>query len=188
MDADTRWSVVATEVAFGPEREWPALEVAVDGDVPIVLRGRIDGVERLDESVRAVEFKSGRGDGFRKRLREGALDTQFQLVVYAAALYRAVRDGRVDATGVDVDGVYVGFRDQSEHGLKEVLERPSRSGSAIVDVEALVREGAKGAGPLGDAVKRAVLPVRQGVFAPRPRDCEFCNAQSLCRIEKGREE
>jgi RecB family exonuclease len=190
MDADTRWSVVATEVAFGPEREWPALEVEVDGDVPIVLRGRIDGVERLDECVRAVEFKSGRGDGFRKRLREGALDTQFQLVVYASALYRAVRDGRVDATGVDVDGVYVGFRDQTEHGLRESLAKPRRGGgdAPIVDVDALVREGAQGRGALGEAVRRAVLPVRQGVFAPRPRDCEFCNAQSLCRIERGRDE
>lgn len=190
MDADTRWSVVATEIAFGPEREWPALEVEVDGDVPIVLRGRIDGVERMDESVRAVEFKSGRGDGFRKRLREGALDTQFQLVVYASALYRAVREGRVDATGVDVDGVYVGFRDQSEHGLRESLSKPTR-GSAeapVPDVDALVREGSQGKGALGEAIRRAVLPVRQGVFAPRPRDCDFCNAQSLCRIERGREE
>ncbi len=190
MDADTRWSVVATEVAFGPEREWSALEVEVDGEAPIVLRGRIDGVERLDECVRAVEFKSGRGEGFRKRLREGALDTQFQLVVYASALYRAVREGRVDATGVDVDGVYVGFRDQTEHGLKEVLAKPRRgSGEApIADVESLVREGAQGKGALGDAIRKAVLPVRQGVFAPRPRDCDFCNAQSLCRVERGREE
>lgn len=189
MDADTRWSVVATEVAFGPEREWPALEVAVDDAAPIVLRGRIDGVERLDESVRAVEFKSGRGDGFRKRLRDGCLDTQFQLIVYAAALYRAVRDGRVDATGVDIDGVYVGFRDQSEHTLREVLAQPRRGGGEppVADVDALVREGAHGRGPLGEAVRRAVLPVRQGVFAPQPRDCEFCNAQSLCRVEKGRE-
>ncbi|MBL8683390.1 MAG: PD-(D/E)XK nuclease family protein [Myxococcales bacterium] len=190
MDADTRWSVVATEVAFGPEREWPALEVEVDGESPIVLRGRIDGVERLDESVRAVEFKSGRGDGFRKRLREGALDTQFQLVVYASALYRAVREGRVDATGVDVDGVYVGFRDQTEHGLRDVLAKPRRGGgdAPIADVESLVRDGAQGKGALGEAVRKAVLPVRQGVFAPRPRDCDFCNAQSLCRVERGREE
>lgn len=190
MDADTRWSVVATEIAFGPEREWPALEVEVDGDAPIVLRGRIDGVERLDECVRAVEFKSGRGDGFRKRLREGALDTQFQLVVYASALYRAVRDGRVDATGVDVDGVYIGFRDQTEHGLRDSLAKPRRGGgeAPVVDVDALVREGSQGKGALGEAVRKAVLPVRQGVFAPRPRDCEFCNAQSLCRIERGRDE
>lgn len=189
MTADSRWSMVATEVAFGPEREWSALEVPVENDVPIVLRGRIDGVERLDGQVRVVEFKSGRGDGFRKRLKEGALDTQFQLVVYASALYRATKEGKIDATGNDIDGVYVGFRDQSEHGLREVLGKPTRGGDgAVVDVESLVREGAKGKGALGEAIQRAVLPVRQGVFAPRPRDCEFCNASSLCRIEKSQED
>jgi hypothetical protein len=187
IDADARWTVVATEVGFGPKHPWPALEVAVDGQQPIVLRGRIDGIEQLDGSVRAVEFKSGRGDGFRRRLRDGFLDTQFQLVVYAAALYRAVREGRVEATGVDVDGLYVGFRDQSEHGLREVLEATGRKGGPAIDVEQLVREGSRGDGMLGDAVRRAVLPVRQGVFGPRPRDCEFCNAHSLCRVERGRE-
>jgi ATP-dependent helicase/DNAse subunit B len=182
--------VVATEVAFGPEREWPALEVPVEGDVPIVLRGRIDGVERLDDCVRVVEFKSGRGQGYRKRLREGALDTQFQLVVYAAALYRAVREGRIRATGVKIDGVYIGFRDQSEHPLRDVLShsRKGRSEAPSFDVETLIREGSEGKGALGEAIRKAVLPVRQGVFAPRPRDCKFCNAQSLCRIERGRDE
>ncbi len=188
MTADTRWNMVATEVAFGPDREWSALEIPVDDSVPIVLRGRIDGVERLDGQVRVVEFKSGRGDGFRKRLKDGALDTQFQLVVYAAALYRAAKDGQIDATGVDVDGVYVGFRDNSEHGLREVLGKPTRGGDgAVIDVESLVREGSRGNGALGEAIRRVVLPVRQGVFAPRPRDCEFCNASSLCRVEKSRE-
>ncbi|MDP3275206.1 MAG: PD-(D/E)XK nuclease family protein [Deltaproteobacteria bacterium] len=187
MDADTRWSVVATEIAFGPEREWPALEIAVDQGEPIVLRGRIDGIERLDDQVRAVEFKSGRGDGFQKRLREGVLDTQFQLVVYTSALFRAVSEGHIDATGVDIDGRYIGFRDDRECGLAETLTRKSRGKSGAdepIDVEAMVREGSRGEGLLGHAVRRAVLPVRQGQFAARPRDCEFCNASSLCRVQQ----
>jgi ATP-dependent helicase/nuclease subunit B len=184
MDAQERWEMLETEVAFGPRRQWPALEIPVAGEEDIVIKGRIDGVERMDGEVRVVEFKSGRGAGFRKRLREGVLDTQFQLVVYAAALARAHRAGAIDAQGA-VDGVYVGFRDQSEHGLREVLSRAKRCGTeAVLDVDTVVSKGAEGQGELAHAVRRAILPVRQGVFAPRPRDCDFCDAGSLCRIER----
>jgi hypothetical protein len=174
--------MLETEVAFGPERRWPALEVAVHGQEPIVIKGRIDGVERVDGEVRVVEFKSGRGDGFRRRLRHGALDTQFQLLVYTAALTRAARTGKAPA-GQAIDGRYVGFRDQSEHGLREVLG-PGRGRAAVCDIDAVLEQGADGQGALGAAVQRAVVPVREGLFAPRPRDCEFCDAASLCRIER----
>jgi ATP-dependent helicase/DNAse subunit B len=186
MDAQDRWDLVATEVAFGPDEAWPALEVPVDGQAPIVLQGRIDGVERMDDALRVVEFKSGRGDGFRKRLREGVLDTQFQLVVYAAALARAADEGRVSAPKATIDGVYVGFRDQSEHTLREALEgRGKRTADEpVIRVEDVVRRGARGEGALGEAVRRAVVPIRQGLFAPRPRDCEFCDASALCRVER----
>jgi hypothetical protein len=184
MDAQDRWEMLATEVAFGPRRGWPSLEIPVENEEPIVIKGRIDGVERMDGEVRVVEFKSGRGEGYRKRLREGVLDTQFQLVVYAAALTRAHRAGAFDARGT-VDGVYVGFRDQSEHGLREVLGKGRRgSTEPVLDVDTVVAQGAEGAGELAQAVRRAILPVRQGVFAPRPRDCDFCDAGSLCRIER----
>ena len=176
------WQMIESEVAFGPRKKWPAVEVPVPNGEPVVIQGRIDGVERSGRALRVVEFKSGRGDGFRKRLQEGALDTQFQMVVYAAALERARRAGVLDGDPAAVDGVYVGFRDLTEHGLRESLSRPRRKGDAV-NVDELVQRGAEGEGPLGDAVRRVVLPLRAGHFEPRPRDCHFCQYASLCRVE-----
>lgn len=176
------WQMIESEVAFGPRKKWPALEIPVTGAAPVVIQGRIDGVERAGLSLRVVEFKSGRGDGFRKRLQEGALDTQFQMVVYAAALERARRAGVLEGDPTAVDGIYVGFRDLTEHGLRESLSKPRKKGPAV-DVDALIGQGAEGEGPLGEAVRRVVLPLRQGNFAPRPRDCGFCQYASLCRVD-----
>ncbi|MEZ4407571.1 MAG: PD-(D/E)XK nuclease family protein [Polyangiales bacterium] len=185
MNAESDWRMVATEEAFGPGRRWPALEVPVDEGVPVVLHGRIDGVERVGDTLRVLEFKSGRGDGYRRRLMEGALDTQFQLVVYAAAVERARQAGALlvdDATGLSVDGYYVGFRDLGEHGLRDTLGEQRRK-LPPMDVGALLSDAARGAGPLAEAVRRVVLPLREGRFAPRARDCQFCQYRSLCRVE-----
>lgn len=176
------WEMIESEVAFGPNRKWPALEVRVDDGESVVVRGRIDGVERVGLSLRVLEFKSGRGDGYRKRLQEGVLDTSFQLVLYAAALERARRAGAVSGDAGSVDGLYVGFRDLTEHGLREALSRP-RKKSAPIDVGDVIDRGSEGDGPLADAVRRVVGPLRKGHFEPRPRDCVFCQYRSLCRVE-----
>lgn len=176
------WQMVESEVAFGPRKKWPALEVPVEGGDCVVIHGRIDGVERSGRQIRVVEFKSGRGDGFRKRLQDAALDTQFQMVVYAAALELARRAGVIDGDADTLDGVYVGFRDMSEHGLRDALSKPRKKGVAV-DVTELVARGADGGGALGEAVRRVVLPLRHGHFEPRPRDCDFCQFRSLCRVE-----
>lgn len=190
MDTDGIWQVLETEVGFGPDERWPGVELPVEAGETIVLRGRIDGVERMDDVIRAVEFKSGRGEGFRKRLREGALETQFQLVVYAVALARAAQDGALGDYGenparVVLDGLYVGFRDHGEHGLREAFTKKKSDREAPrLEVDTLLSEGLQGRGPLAKAVHLAVLPLRAGHFAARPRDCEFCDAASLCRVER----
>jgi hypothetical protein len=176
------WQMIESEVAFGPRKKWPAVEVPVDEGERVVIHGRIDGVERVGRKLRVVEFKSGRGDGFRKRLQESVLDTQFQMVVYVAALERARRLGVVDGEAETLDGVYVGFRDMREHSLRDALSAPRRKAPAI-DVDALLAQGAEGQGPFGESVRRVVLPLRRGSFAPRPRDCGFCQFRSLCRVE-----
>jgi hypothetical protein len=176
------WEMVASEIAFGPNRTWPPLVVPMETGAPVVIRGRIDGIERSGGALRAVEFKSGRGDGYRRRLQEGALDTQFQLVVYAAALEGARRAGAIEGHAGQVDGLYVGFRDLGEHSLREALSRP-RAGRPLWDLDALVAEGALGGGALGESVKAVVAPLRSGHFEPRPRDCDFCQYRSLCRVE-----
>ena len=178
------WTMLASEVGFGPKHRWPAVEIAMPDGPPVAIRGRIDGVERMGGVLRAVEFKSGRGDGYRRRLQQGALETQFQLVVYAAALERARGLGLVgDANTASVDGTYVGFRDLSEHGLRDALAKPRRPTETPWDLDALITEGAAGEGRLGDAVRAVVAPLRAGRFEPRPRDCQFCQYRSLCRVE-----
>jgi hypothetical protein len=181
---DPSWRMLETEIGFGPQSSWPSVVVTMpDGAEPVSLRGRIDGVERVGAVVRAVEFKSGRGDGYRRRLQDGALDTQFQLVVYAAAVERARRAGRLPSDCTTVDGVYVGFRDLAEHTLRDALGGDGRKRLPRYDVDALVADGAVGEGALGDAVRRVVGPLRAGRFEPRPRDCNFCQYRPLCRVE-----
>lgn len=182
MSDPDAWRMVESEVAFGPRKKWPALEVAMPGGEPVVIQGRIDGVERNGAALRVVEYKSGRGDGFRRRLQDGALDTQFQMVVYAAALEKARRAGVVEGDGATVDGVYVGFRDLSEHGLRDALSKSYKRGPGL-DVDDLIAKGATGDGPLGESVRKVVTPLREGRFEPRPRDCDFCQYRSLCRVE-----
>lgn len=178
------WTMLESEVGFGPKHRWPAVEIVMPSGPPVAIRGRIDGVERMGGVLRAVEFKSGRGDGYRKRLQQGVLETQFQLVVYAAALERARSGGLVgDADTTSVDGTYVGFRDLSEHGLRDALAKPRRRDEEPWDVDALISEGAAGVGRLGEAVRAVVVPLREGRFEPRPRDCHFCQYRSLCRVE-----
>ncbi len=104
------------------------------------------------------------------------------MAVYAAALERARHAGVLEGDPTAVDGIYVGFRDLTEHGLRESLSKPRKKGPAV-DVDALIGQGAEGEGPLGEAVRRVVLPLRQGNFAPRPRDCGFCQYASLCRVD-----
>ena len=129
-----------------------------------------------------VEFKSGRGDGFRRRLQTGALDTQFQLVVYAVALARAREAGAVPRApvGARVDGVYVGFRDLTEHGLREALGKAPASPAGMLDVEALLSDGMKGEGLLGDAVRRVVAPLRRGIFPTRGRGTVSSASTARC--------
>jgi hypothetical protein len=183
MESDEPWEMLETEVAFGPEKKWPALHVPVHGQEAIVIHGRIDGVERMGDTVRVVEFKSGRGDGYGKRLREGVLDTQFQLVVYTAALALASHHGALQVPGT-IDGLYVGFRDRTEYGLRRALSaRPGRSLDGLIDVDSLLSDARRGAGAMASAVRKAIVPLRQGVFPPRPRGCEMCDFGSLCRIE-----
>lgn len=181
-----RWEMLETEVAFGPEKKWPALEVSVDQGESIVIHGRIDSVERMDGTVRVVEFKSGRGDGYAKRLREGALDTQFQLIVYTAALARASRFGALKAPPEAIDGLYVGFRDLAEQSLRDLLgsSRRRKRSLPLLDLDALLHDADKGQGAIAVAVRDAIVPLRRGVFPPRPRGCEFCDVSSLCRIEE----
>lgn len=184
LSAPEGWTMLASEVGFGPKHRWPAVEIAMPEGPPVAIRGRIDGVERMGGVLRAVEFKSGRGDGYRRRLQQGALETQFQLVVYAAALERARAAGLVgDADTASVDGTYVGFRDLSEHGLRDALAKPRKPSEGPWDIDALITQGAAGEGRLGDAVRAVVAPLRAGRFEPRPRDCQFCQYRSLCRVE-----
>lgn len=188
MNSPSAWRMVTTEEAFGPGRKWPALVIAVDSGPAVVLHGRIDGVERIENSLRVLEFKSGRGDGYRRRLSDGALDTQFQLIVYTAAVESARRSGALDlddAQTLTVDGRYVGFRDLGEHSLRDTLSdtKRLRTPYPIGDAGELLTEATQGKGPLADAVRRVVLPLRQGFFAPQPRDCKFCQYRSLCRVE-----
>lgn len=184
LSAPEGWTMLESEVGFGPKHRWPAVEIPMREGPPVAIRGRIDGVERMGGVLRAVEFKSGRGDGYRRRLQQGVLETQFQLVVYAAALERARGLGLVgDANTASVDGTYVGFRDLSEHGLRDALAKPRRPTEAAWDLDALITDGAAGVGRLGDAVRAVVEPLRAGRFEPRPRDCQFCQYRSLCRVE-----
>jgi len=148
VEAEPDAAPVELERRFGfAEDSWPALRI---GDVH--LRGAIDRIDRLpDGTLRVIDYKSGRIKPLRDKLQE-ALQPQFQLSIYAAAVLQQMPGARVEA-------VYLSVRDAQQ-------TRP------LPDVQAL----------LPAAVHERVEKMRAGFFPVRPLSCDGCELLPACRL------
>ena len=138
---------VAVEQRFGYEPDWPPLRL---GDAHV--RGKIDRIDRLaDGTLRIVDYKSSSRGSLRRKLKE-ALEPEFQLSLYAAAVRQHFPEARVEAR-------YLSIRDAA-------LTAP------FPDVH----------DSLAGAVQRHVDAMRAGTFPAKPLTCDFCDLNPACRL------
>lgn len=153
------WRPVATEVSFGPGKEWPA--VAVGSGRPLTFRGQIDRVDRDAQGrVRVVDYKTGRSTP-RTDVTRGK---KVQLPIYLAAAMRAT--GATEGTA-------------SYHFL-------TRRGG-YTDVEIDSTEAASIQSILDETVDTMMEAAAEGQFPPMPGSpCRFCDYQTICGTAIGR--
>ena len=84
-----------------------------------------------------------------------------------------------------MNAAWLGLKNGEPLTLAEVVERKGRtleellSGRMPAVRQRIEAEGKKN---LANAVHAVVGELRQGRFAARPKDCEFCSFRAVCRI------
>jgi RecB family exonuclease len=178
QDAEQRaaggWRPAHLEQAFGMAPDgssWPPVTVALPAGRSIVLRGLIDRIDRNEEAVRVIDYKTGRDPGTEvsmlNRLDGGRA---VQLPLYA----RAVRDhDRAEGRPVSVvTALYWyctgrgGFR-QREVRVDDEVE------ATLTDVLAGIDAG----------VRAGCFPAVPGAFQEfrgRCENCQYCDYDALC--------
>lgn len=200
------------EYAFGSSVEkgsGPAVEVSVSGPAGparLELQGRIDRFDLCLEDpgaevprvlgVRLLDYKAGRMDRLKPRLKENNLPSlrQAQLPVYLAAAMRLLEAKEREGWGVD----WVRVRENSTAALfalgdlakarrtgETLLARPDEDGEGAVFLRQLADRKA-GPQALNEAVQRAVASALQGRFAVAPVECAgvYCGARFACRYRE----
>src|SRR5690606_17767701 len=125
---------VATELAFGPDREQPPVEIDLGDGRTVLLRGFIDRVDRTaDGGVVVVDYKTGSASKYTDLTEETPVadGSRLQLLVYALA----ARQAHPDATSVRAEYHFVGPRDT---GKRIGYEVGPDAVHALVDVVRLV--------------------------------------------------
>jgi RecB family exonuclease len=165
IEADGGSQPLEMERRFGFEGSWPALRF-VSGDDEVHVRGAIDRIDRASDGTLVVlDYKSGRPESLRRKLRgETLLAPEFQLSLYAAVLLQR-------EPGVRVDAAYLSL--QTGERTATLRKAAAKDG---VDIDAL----------LGSALPRAVFErvgeMRRGFFEVRPLSCDYCDLKPACRL------
>src|SRR5712691_1661792 len=147
VEADIGSQPLELERRFGFEGSWPALRLSM-GDEEVFVRGAIDRIDRApDGTLLVLDYKSGRAETLRRKLRaETLLAPEFQLSLYAAAVLQREPGARVDAAYLSLRG---GERTAT---LRKAAARDG------VDVDALLAQ------ELPRAVFERVGEMRKGFF------------------------
>lgn len=165
---------VATELAFGPDREQPPVEIDLGDGRTVLLRGFIDRVDRTaDGGVVVVDYKTGSASKYTDLTEEAPVadGSRLQLLVYALA----ARQAHPDATSVRAEYHFVGPRDT---GKRIGYEVGPDAVDALVDVVRLVVDHA-GAGVFPH---RPAEPVYQH-YTP----CLYCDPDELGTADRHRD-
>lgn len=158
---------VEFELAFGVDgAAYPPVEIPLGPERKILLSGKIDRVDKLDENTyRIVDYKSGGTYGFSDRdfFRQGR---QLQHALYAYAL-KVLLQNTVGTGEVKVkEGVYI-FPTRKGGGRRFIRTQ--------CDISGLI------------ALLNSILDVMQdGVFAPaeNTEDCRWCDYNVVCRVHR----
>ena len=175
IETETGAAPLELERRFGFDEpdSWPALRIpAPDGGPDVHVRGAVDRIDRVDDALVVLDYKSSRIETLRRKLRaDTLLAPEFQLAIYAALL----RQREPLAT---VDAQYVSIRS---------ARRTDTLARAKVDVDALLeldpsRRASLDKPNLANAVFAQVGKMRGGSFEVRPLDCSFCDLKPVCRL------
>ena len=172
--ADRGSRPVATELAFGPDGDQPAVEIDLGDGRTVVLRGFIDRVDRTaDGGVVVVDYKTGSTYAYGGLTEDAPMadGSRLQLLVYALA----ARQAYPDATSVRAEYHFVGPRDTGRRIGYEV-------GPDAVDA-------------LVDVVRLVVDQAGSGVFPLRPAEpvyqhrtpCLYCDPDELGTSDRYRD-
>lgn len=165
---------VATELAFGPDRDQPPVQVDLGDGRTVLLRGFIDRVDRTaDGGVVVVDYKTGSASSYTDLAEDTPIadGSRLQLLVYALA----ARQAYPDATSVRAEYHFVGRKDT---GRRIGYEVGPAAVQALVDVVRLVVDHA-GAGVFPH---RPAEPVYQH-FTP----CLYCDPDELGTADRHRD-
>ncbi len=158
---------------------WPALTVETEyGSAQV--RGRIDMVERREQSVRVSDLKSSGLGRLESKIGNKLGLRELQLSVYCAAAAAAYRTR-------DVDGRLLSLRDGAS--TRTLRRRHKRRGRYTVDVDQRVlRDDEHGADSEFEAqLKSLVRDVQRVDFKVYPAEgaCDFCAYAAACRFPRG---
>lgn len=172
FDADPQ----AVELRFGREGVGlgpVAVPAALEGEQDVWLTGKIDRLDRREGFEGVLDYKSRAPE--RATLVRELLHSEFQVAVYLHAVRQAHGP-------VDLDGGWQGFRDGKPRLVSEVLAQKELTLDALLAVDAPTRAALAEDENLANAVHALVARLRGGDFGPRPRSCEHCDYQRVCRI------
>jgi RecB family exonuclease len=157
---DPSWVPAFFELGFGMRPGEPTLDAAsraepVVLDCGLTLRGAIDVIERSDDVLRAIDYKSGRARPAYRAIDGGRA---LQPVLYALALERLFPDARV-AGG---QAYYCTTRGEYRR-IAIALDDGARGAAELL------------ANTVGDALETGFLPA-----APAQDACEHCDFGAVC--------
>lgn len=147
--------VVATEYDIGGEHP---VELPLPGGGTLRLRGRIDRIDRLNDGLRIVDYKTGRSWGHGGEAGTYHGGRRLQHVLYAAAVEHQMDAARVDR---------VEYHFPTVRGENERYAYPARH---LTDGMHLVAELVK-------MPASAWFPATDD-----PGDCRFCDYRPVCRF------
>lgn len=158
---------VEFELAFGlDDNGYPPVEIRLGGERTLLLSGKIDRVDKLDENIyRIVDYKSGGTYGFSDRdfFKQGR---QLQHALYAYALEVLLRN-KNNAGDVKVrEGVYL-FPTRKGEGRRFI--RVQRDRTKLIKL-----------------LNNLFDIIEEGVFAPTENtgDCHWCDYRQVCRVHR----
>jgi ATP-dependent helicase/nuclease subunit B len=183
---DERWDFALAEQPFGERSpgSWPALTFRDADGAQVILRGRLDRLDRAHRNadgsspariLRVVDYKSSADKQATTALGESAL----QLPIYALAALAAVGDGAGGGQGGAADAAYLGYSTR-ERGTSE---KKDLALAARLD-ELLDASGDTATVP--QIARRALDLVnegRRGDFLPTltTAPCARCALDGICR-------
>ena len=176
---------VASEHDFGGKGNEVELTGLTADEPSVFLKGRIDRIDRGEDFVGAVDYKSS-GKSV-PDYRRAILTSDFQLPFYLLALKGPARS----------DAAWVNLQDSSFTLLSRVLSGKAKNAkgddSEFIDtllaVDAVSRKAAAAEEKpnLANAVHSILAKLRRGEFPPRSESCRYCEYSGLCRREVGEE-